>query len=91
MQGFVPVMWSVWGALVLLMIALKVYVGRLSRDEDDQVILDDSFSHLKAEQAAIMEKVHKFEPIQRATMWIAGVMTLVVIGYYVYDMISQFK
>lgn len=91
MQGFVPVMWSVWGAVVLALIALKVYSGRLSRDEDDQIILDDSFNHVRSEQAAIIEKVHKIEPIQRATMWVAVAMTLVVIGYYAFDMYNQFK
>ena len=91
MQGFVPVMWSVWGAVVLLLVALKLYSGRLSRDEDDQIILDDSFNHVKSEQAAIIEKVHKIEPIQKATMWVAVAMTLVVIGYYAFDVYSQFK
>jgi hypothetical protein len=91
MQGFVPIMWSVWGAVVALLIALKVYTGRLSRDEDDQIILDDSFNHLRTEQAAIVEKVHKVEPIQRVTFWVAAAMTVVVVGYYVMDMLSQFK
>jgi hypothetical protein len=91
MQGLVPVMWSVWGAVVMVLIALKLYTGRLSRDEDDHVILDDSFNHVRAEQAAIVEKVHKVEPIQRVTMWAAAAMTLVVIGYYAFDMFSQFK
>jgi hypothetical protein len=91
MQGFVPIMWSVWGAVVALLIALKVYTGRLSRDEDDQIILDDSFNNLRNEQAAIVEKVHKVEPIQRVTLWVAAAMTVVVAGYYVMDMMSQFK
>ena len=33
---FVPVMFSVWGALVLLFIVLKMYASRLGRDEEDQ-------------------------------------------------------
>jgi len=91
MQAFVPIMWAVWGAVVLTFIALKVYSGRLARDEDDQIVLDDSFNHLKAEQAAIMEKVHRIEPIQRTTMWVAAAMTLFVVGYYIFDMINQFR
>jgi hypothetical protein len=91
MQGFAPVLWSVWGAVVVLMIALKVYSGRLARDEDDQIILDDSFNHVRNEQAAIMDKVHKIEPVQRVAMWAAIAMTVVVIGYYVVDVFNQFK
>ena len=37
MTGFVPVMWAVWGVLVLITLGLKLYTGRLSRDEDDQL------------------------------------------------------
>jgi len=91
MTGFVPIMLSVWGALVLILVALKMYAGRLSRDEDDQLILDESFAHVKAEQAAIMAKVHKIEPIQRVALWLVAAMTLFVIGYYVVDVINQFK
>jgi nucleoside recognition membrane protein YjiH len=87
MTGFVPVMWSVWGALVLLMICLKIYAGRLTRDEDDQIILDDSFDNVKAEQAAIMAKVAKLEPVLRTVFWLVAAATLVVIVYYVRDVL----
>jgi hypothetical protein len=87
----VPLMWSVWGAFVLLLIVLKVYNSRLTRDEDDQLILDDSFSHIKAEQDLLMAKIHKLEPVVRVATALAAVATLFVVGYYVLDMINQFK
>lgn len=88
---FIPVMWSVWGALVLFFLALKIYVGRLSRDEDDQLVLDDSFDHVRAEQAAIVAKVNKVQPVMRGVMVLLSLMTLFVIGFYVMDMIRQFQ
>jgi heme exporter protein D len=91
MTGMVPMMWSVWGALVLILIALKVYTVRLTRDEDDQLILDDSFNHLRSEQAAIVAKVNKIQPLERATMWLVVAMTVVVIVYYGIDFMNQFK
>lgn len=91
MTGFVPIMWSVWGVLVLLVAVLKVYTSRLTRDEDDQIILDDSFDHVKSEQAAILAKVHKIQPIEHLAIWLVGIMTVVVIGYYVVDIFNQFK
>ncbi|HMD77560.1 MAG: hypothetical protein ABSC88_09225 [Terracidiphilus sp.] len=91
MTGFVPVMWTVWGVLVLFLIALYLYQSRLTRDEDDQIILDDSFDRVKTEQAAIVEKVKKIEPLVRLAMGLAGAATLVVIGYYILDFIKQFK
>jgi hypothetical protein len=91
MTGFVPVMWVIWGLLVLLMLALKIYTGRLSRDEDDQLILDDAFDNLKTEQAAIVARVNKVQPLRKASMWLAVAATVFVIGYYVWDIFGQFK
>jgi hypothetical protein len=91
MTGFVPVMWMIWGALVLITIALKMYTDRLSRDEDDQLVLADSFEHVKNEQAAIMAKVHKMQPVRNVSLGLSGAMTLFVIGYYALDVINQFK
>lgn len=91
MQGFVPIMWSVWGAIVLVLIALKIYNGRLTRDEDDQLILDDSFDHVRNEQASIVAKAHRIEPITRVTMWVAVAASAVVLGYYLFDIYNQFR
>ncbi|MGA3069296.1 MAG: hypothetical protein ABSD43_03680 [Terracidiphilus sp.] len=87
MTGFVPVMWAVWGVLVLLVICLKIYAGRLTRDEDDQIILDDSFDNVKFEQAAIAAKVAKLEPVERIAFWLTAAATTVVIVYYVRDVL----
>jgi len=35
--------------------------------------------------------VEKIQPLKRATLIIVGLMTLVVVGYYIFDMIRQFK
>jgi hypothetical protein len=84
-------MWSVWGALVLLAAALYVYRSSLTRDEEDQIFLDDSFSHMKAEQSAIVAKVNKIQPLVRASLWLVGVATVFVVGYYIWDIFNQFK
>jgi hypothetical protein len=84
-------MWMVWGALVLIMLALKVYSGRVTRNEDDHLVLDSAFDNLRAEQAAIMEKVHKIEPLKKVSLWLAVAATAFVVGYYVIDVMSQFK
>ena len=91
MMGFVPVMWIAWGGLVLLMLVLKIYIGRLSRDENDQLVLDDAFNNLKTEQAANIARISKVQPIGTATIWLAGAATLFVVGYYVLDVIKQFN
>ncbi|MFZ0392569.1 MAG: hypothetical protein WCF17_19910 [Terracidiphilus sp.] len=82
---FVPVMWSVWGALVLILAVIWLYRSRLERDEEDQIFLDDSFSQERAAQAAIVAKVAKVQPVLRGAMIVTAVASLVVIGYYIYD------
>jgi hypothetical protein len=70
---------------------MYLYRSRLTRDEDDQIFLDDSFSHERTAQAAIAEKVHKIEPVIRASIWLAGAATVLVIAYYIWDIFVQFK
>jgi len=84
---FVPVMWSVWGVLVLLMAVLHVYRSTLTRDEEDQIFLDDSFEHERTAQAAIVAKVNKIEPILTVLQWAVGAVTVVVIAYYIYEIV----
>lgn len=87
----VPVMWAIWVVLVLVFLILKLYVGRLSRDEDDQLVLDDSFQHIRDEQAAIAARLSRMQPVMRTSTVLLGAMTLFVIGYYILDMVRQFQ
>lgn len=83
----VPVMWSVWAAFVMVTAALYIYRSNLTRDEEDQIFLDDSFEHEKAAQAAIVARVHKVEPVLRMAQWLVVAMTAVVLIYYVRDIL----
>ncbi|HVU46564.1 MAG TPA: hypothetical protein VHD85_10585 [Terracidiphilus sp.] len=86
----VPAMWIVWCALVVVVAALKIYTIKLSRDEDDQIFLDESFEQEKTTQAAISAKLGKIEPYQRVALWVLAAATVFVIVYYIQDMIRQF-
>ena len=87
----VPVMWSVWGVLVLIMAGLFIYRSSLSKDEEDQVFLDDAFSHERNAQAAIVAKINKVQPLVRVATALGGVATGFVIGSYIMDIVRQFK
>jgi hypothetical protein len=91
MTGFVPVMWSIWGALVVLLAAVNLYASRLGRDEEDQIFLSEGFTEERTAQAAIAEKMNKVQPYKRAALGLVGVMTLFVVGYYIFDVFRQFK
>jgi hypothetical protein len=90
-MNFVPAMWTVWAVLVLVSVILKLYVSRLGRDEEDEVILLESSEHLRTEQAAILSRLHRVEPVQRAFLWVLGAATLFVVVYYVHHMVNQFR
>jgi hypothetical protein len=87
----VPVMWVVWGVLAVVAAALYLYRSNLTRDEEDQIYLDDAFQHEKAAQEAILAKVSKIEPVLRVAVWLVGGWTLLVAAYYIWDIITQFK
>jgi len=83
----VPVMWTVWAVLVAATAALYIYRSSLTRDEEDQIFLDDSFEHEKAQQAAIIAKVQKVEPVLKLAQLLVVAMTVVVLIYYVHDIL----
>ncbi len=87
----VPVMWVIWSALVVFTAALCIYRSNLTKDEEDQIFLDDSFNHERVAQAAIVAKVNKVQPLLKTAFCLVGVATLFVIGYYVIDFVKQFK
>lgn len=84
---FAPVMWVVWSLLVVVMAALHIYRSSLTRDEEDQIFLDDSFEHERSAQAAIVARVSKVEPVLRVAQWLVVGMTAIVLAYYVRDIL----
>jgi len=86
---FVPVMWTVWAIFVLFTAALYVYRSNLTKNEEDQIFLDDSFAQEKAEQAVIAAKVAKVEPLVRASRWVVVAASVFVVAYYIRDIMLQ--
>lgn len=85
----VPVMWIVWSIIVVLMVALHVYRSSLEKDEEDQLFLDDSFEHERAANAAIVARASRVEPLVRASHWLVAAVSVLVIAYYVWDILRQ--
>jgi type VI protein secretion system component VasF len=87
---FIPVMLSVWGIAALVTAALFIYRTSLTRDEDDQIYLDEAFQHEKDAQEAIVAKVNKIEPMLRISLWAVGALTVIIVVYYIWDLLSEF-
>jgi hypothetical protein len=90
-MNWVPVIWSVWGASVLLMAIVILCASRLAKDEEDQLFLADSSSHERKEQASIAMKVEKIKPLKKSAGIFVGMTTLGVLVYYIFDVIHQLR
>jgi len=89
-MAFASIMWVVWGTSLLLMIGVSIFAARLSRNEEAQICLADSSNHMKSEQDEIAAKISKIRPIRMATYGFVGLMTAVVVCYYLLDVMHQF-
>jgi uncharacterized membrane protein len=87
----VPVMWTIWVVLAVITAVLYIYRSSLTRDEEDQLFLDESFDHEKVAQQAIVARVGKIEPVLRISIGLVAASTLFVIVYYLWDIVTQFK
>ena len=83
----IQMMWACWGVLVLITFSIYLYRGRLSRDEDDEIFLGEGLEHERAAQAEIAAKVARIEPVLRIFIWLTAAVTVLFIGYWLYDML----
>jgi hypothetical protein len=83
-------MWSVWGAAVVLMAVVGMYASRVGRYEESQLFLADSSSHAKTEQDAIAARMSRIRPLRLSTLGLAGLMTLLIVAYYLLDVFHRF-
>ena len=79
----------VWGAITLVLIILLIYRSTLTMQEDDQLFLGESESHMEKEQIEIMAKVNKITPLVKWMGAASGVLLLVIAGLAVYQGLQQ--
>lgn len=91
MTGFAPLMWAVWFVIIFVFAIVNMYASHLVKNEEAQLYLYESSSHVKAEQDAMLARASRVAPFKYASTALAGIMTLFVIGYYVMNMVNQFR
>ena len=77
-----------WGVITAVLIILLIYRSTLTMQEDDQLYLSDSESHMQKEQTEILTKVNKINPAVRWLGASSTVLALVVFGMYTYQMLN---
>ena len=77
-----------WGVITAVLIVLLIYRSTLTMQEDDQLYLSDSESHMQKEQTEILTKVNKINPVVRWLGASSAVLFLVVAGMWTYQMLN---
>jgi hypothetical protein len=90
-MGIMPILWIAWAVVTTTLLALLVYRSNLTRYEEDQLFLDDSSEHQHREQESILKKINRIQPAVRLFTVTTCVMTVAIVGLYVYDALRQFK
>jgi hypothetical protein len=78
--------WSLimWGVVTGILLILLFYRSTLTRQEDDQLFIDESSSSRATEQSQLIAKVNKLNPLVKIVGATSGLMILAIAGWAVY-------
>jgi Tfp pilus assembly protein PilN len=79
----------IWGVVTAVLIVLLIYRSTISMHEDDQLFLDDSGSHMQAEQQAILTRLNRLRMPLRITGAASGALLLVIFGLWIWRGLNQ--
>jgi hypothetical protein len=74
----------VWGVVTGIFLILLFYRSALTRQEDDQLFIDESSSSRATEQSQLIAKVNKINPLVKLVGATSGLMILAIAGWAVY-------
>jgi hypothetical protein len=80
---------TAWGILTGVLVILVIYRSVLTMQEDDQLFLEESESHMQTEQIELMRKVNRISPYVKVLGAVSGVMILVIAGMFIYQGLNQ--
>jgi hypothetical protein len=73
-----------WGIVTGILLILLFYRSTLTRQEDDQLFIDETSASKATEQQQLIAKVNKINPLVKIVGAASGVMILVIAGWAVY-------
>jgi hypothetical protein len=78
--------WSLiaWGIVTGILLILLFYRSTLTRQEDDQLFIDESSSSRATEQSQLIAKVNRINPLVKLVGATSGLMILAIAGWAVY-------
>jgi hypothetical protein len=73
-----------WGVVTGIFLILLFYRSTLTRQEDDQLFIDESSASRSTEQMQLIAKVNKINPLVKLVGATSGLMILVIAGWALY-------
>jgi hypothetical protein len=89
MSSTLTMLLMVWGGLTAVLVVLLIYRGTLVMREDDQLFLDNSESHMQAEQQEIIARVNRVNWPVRILGGASGLLILIIAGMWVYEGLTR--
>jgi choline-glycine betaine transporter len=79
--------WSLimWGVVTGILLILVFYRSTLTRQEADQLFIDESSSSRATEQSQLIAKVNRINPLVKLVGATSGLMILAIAGWAVYN------
>ncbi|HEV7218551.1 MAG TPA: hypothetical protein VGN39_06725 [Terriglobales bacterium] len=78
-----------WGVLTSILIILLIYRSTLTMQEDSQLFLTESESHMEREQIEIMKKVNQIGPLVKWLGATSAILILAIGGVALYQGLNQ--
>jgi hypothetical protein len=88
-MSIMPTLLIVWGGIAVVLLILLGYRGTLTRNEDDQIFLDDATKHHELEQTAILKRLRQIQPYVRVTIGVECLMTVGIVSLFIWDAVQK--
>jgi hypothetical protein len=75
----------VWSVLTGVLIIMMIYRATLMNHEDDQLFLSAGESNMAKEQAELVAKLNKIEPLIKSVAWASGLLLVSLGGFWFYQ------
>jgi hypothetical protein len=73
-----------WGVVTTVLLLLLFYRSFLTRQEDDQLFIDETASSMATAQRELIAKVDKINPLVKMVGATSGLLLLLIAGWAVY-------
>ncbi|MDR3549019.1 MAG: hypothetical protein P4M11_12285 [Candidatus Pacebacteria bacterium] len=85
MMHAMPALIVMWAVFTALFLALLAYNATITRYEEDQLFLEDINPNEKQEQETIVRKSHALVPYIRTSGILSAILTISIIAIYTWD------